>query len=185
MAATSPTPFASKGLTIYYVAGTATAPTGASPTQILAKMEDAGGASMSIVDTFIKWRGQEVLASEAVHVSRDEKLALRGLTFNMALLNALGAGTSAGTMPTTGGETAEDRKIRQSTLVTRGRFLLSLTQSDDGMGAALYIPRGIITSGLDVAFSLGEFSKTDMEIDCLYDPSLGYSTIWQEATYLA
>lgn len=185
MANVPKTPYASQSLLLYWVAGTATAPTGSSPTQILGAMEDAGGADMAMTDTFNFWRGQEVLRSEGVHVARDEILTLRGMTFNQKLLDAIGAASSVGVMMTAGSETSDNRKIVQSTLSTRGRFLLSLTQSDDGMGAQLYIPRGLITSGLSTIFSLGEFGKTDITIEALYDSTALYSTKWLEATVLA
>jgi hypothetical protein len=175
MVATPPTPTVAKGLTIYYVAGTPAAPTGSSPSQILAEMRDAGGADISIVDEFVRWRGQEALASQSAQIARDIRLTLRGLTWNGALLDALGTSSSPGVMSTSGAETSGNRKILQSTLFTRGRFLLSWTRSDDGLGEQWYIPKGVIDSGIATAFALGDYSGTDMEIDCLYDATALYA----------
>ena len=187
MTATPPTPAVAKGLTIYYVAGTASPPTGASPSQILAEMRDAGGAEISIVDEFVRWRGQEVLASQSAQVARDVRLTLRGLTWNATLLTALGvaSGGSAGVRMTAGAETSVNRKITQSTLFTRGRFLLSYTRSNDGYGGQWYIPKGVIDSGIAAAFALGDFSNTEVSIDCLYDATAGIAIKNLLATELA
>lgn len=187
MTATPPRPGVAKSLTIYYVAGTPSPPTGSSPSQILAVMRDAGGGDISIVDEFVRWRGQEVLASESVQIARDIRLTLRDLTWNPALLTALGVSSagSVGVMMTSGAETSLNRKITQSTLFERGRFLLSSTRSVDGYGAQWYAPKGIIDSGIAAAFALGDFSATEMSIDCLYDASAGFAIKNLLATELA
>lgn len=185
MVATPPTPATSKSLTIYYVAGTATKPTGASPTQILAVMRDSGGAEVSIVDEFVRFRAQEVLASQSTQIARDVRLNLSGLTFNAALLDALGTAPSVGVMTTTGGETSNNRSFTQATLFERGRFLLSWTRSDDGMGEQWEVPKGVIDTGIAAAFALGDYSGTDMGIDCLFDATAGHAIKHLLATALA
>lgn len=163
----------------YVAAGTATLI--ATPSQLLATSDGAGG--LSVVDEKVMWSEQGIVDRKAQLIGRQVTFTVDGLTFKPATMDTLFGISSSATasMRTVGAETATARRVTDTTEDQYFRFLVQYTDSDLDKPIQWYFPRTKLSGGLDLAFDKTAWNQHSLTVQA-FAPADGGGDVMEQLT---